>query len=45
MQTNHHTTKKRIHIQIEKKLLGTIFFVVEGSLAENVQNLQFLLIQ
>ena len=45
MQTKQHATRKHTIIFKQKQdLLGTIF-EVEGYLAENVQNLQFLLIQ
>ena len=50
MQTKQHETKKKTptlifkYKQEKQDILGTIF-VVEGFLAENVQNLQFLLIQ
>ena len=47
MQTKQHATKKKTTLifkykQDKQDILGTIFFVVvEGFLAENVQNLQF----
>ena len=45
-QTNHHATKKkpRSYIQLETRFIGTIF-VLERSLAENVQDIQILSIQ
>ena len=45
MQTKQDATKKaHSYSNVKKDILGTIF-VVEGVLAENVQNLQFLLFQ
>ena len=37
--------KNQTHIQIETRFTRDYFFVEEGSLGENVQNLQFLFIQ
>ena len=45
MQTKQHATRKHTIIFKQKQDLQGTIFVVEGSLAENVQNLQFLLIQ
>ena len=38
--------RKKTHSYLNRnKIYKGLFFVVEGSLAENVQNLQYLLIQ
>ena len=44
MQAKQHIMKNRTHIHSETRFTRD-FFVDEGFLAENVQKLQFLLIQ
>ena len=44
MQTKQHATKKTNSYSSRNKIYWGILFVEEGSLAENVQNLRFLLI-
>ena len=45
MQTKQHATIKTNSYSNRNKIYKELLFVEEGSLAENVQNLQFLLIQ
>ena len=43
MHTKEHATKKPTHFQMETRYTRDNFLWKKGSLAENVQNLQFLL--
>ena len=45
MQTEQHAKKKALIFNFKKDLQVIIFVVVEVSLAENVQNIQILLIK
>ena len=45
IQTKQHAMKKPHSYSNRNKIYKGLFFVVEGFWAENVQNLQFLLIQ
>ena len=43
MQTRHHAAKKTHSYPYINKIYQVLFFVVEGFLAENVQNLQYFI--